>query len=96
VSLGEVELGLQWADRALSMAPDDPHVRYNVACAYSQAKQVDRAIECLEGAEAILRQPSYLRWIENDSDLDALRDDPRFQKLLARLRTAGSDDHGAC
>jgi adenylate cyclase len=92
VSLGEVELGLQWADRALSMAPDDPHVRYNVACAYSQAKEIDRAIECLEEAEAILRQPSYLRWIENDSDLDALRDDPRFQALVARLRGQGQGE----
>ena len=25
-------------------------------------------------------------WIENDTDLDPLRDDPRFQTLLEKLR----------
>jgi hypothetical protein len=25
-------------------------------------------------------------WIEHDTDYDILRDDPRFQRLLARLK----------
>ena len=27
----------------------------------------------------------YRAWLENDSDLDSLRDDPRFTALLERL-----------
>ena len=91
VILGDVETGTEWAGRALSMAPGDPSVRYNVACVYAQANEIDRAVECLEEAVTILAQPSYLRWIENDSDLDPVREDPRFQALLERLRGGGSE-----
>ena len=49
--------------------------RYNSACVYAQAGKIDQAFECLEGL------PMPRTWIENDSDLDALRDDPRYATL---------------
>jgi hypothetical protein len=29
-------------------------------------------------------------WMDNDSDLDPLRDEPRFQALMAKLRSNAS------
>ena len=49
--------------------------RYNAACVYAQAGELDRAFECLRGL------PIPRSWIENDSDLDALRDDPRYASV---------------
>jgi serine/threonine protein kinase/Flp pilus assembly protein TadD len=81
--LGERVRGVEWADRALSLDPNDPSVLYNVACVYSGLGEADKAIDCLE--KSITSGMGQKEWIENDSDLDPLRDHPRFQALLMRL-----------
>jgi non-specific serine/threonine protein kinase len=83
VALGERERGRQWAERALEADPEDPLVLYNVACSYSGLGEPEKAIRCLD--DAITFGYGQKEWLENDSDLDPLRDDPRFQALLARL-----------
>jgi TolB-like protein/Flp pilus assembly protein TadD/tRNA A-37 threonylcarbamoyl transferase component Bud32 len=83
VMLGELEKAFQWAERALAMDPDDPSILYNVACVYAVGGQVERGLECLE--LAVRHGMRYRAWIENDSDLDALRPDPRFRALLASM-----------
>jgi hypothetical protein len=30
-------------------------------------------------------------WVENDSDLDSLRDRPRFQRIVAQLKETGPE-----
>ncbi len=83
VALGEYEKGLDWARRALTLEPDDPMVLYNVACIYSLAGRAAEALDCLEkSVDAGLTQRG---WFEHDSNLDFVRDDPRFQALLKRL-----------
>jgi serine/threonine protein kinase/tetratricopeptide (TPR) repeat protein len=83
LTLGEGERGLEWARRALAIDPNDPMILYNVACLFSQAGEVEPAIDTLERAvEAGLR---YKDWIEHDSDFDPLREHSRFQELMARL-----------
>jgi TolB-like protein/Flp pilus assembly protein TadD len=81
--LGEKRRSLEWADRALAIGPEEPHVLYNVACAYSLGGDVERAIRALE--KSIRFGQAYREWIEHDSDLDALRADPRFQALVEQL-----------
>ena len=81
--LGQLEEGLEWAERAVAIDPDDAGVRYNVACLYSLEGQIDKAIGCLEGAIQV--GFGNKAWMENDPDLDPLRGDPRFQKLLKNL-----------
>ena len=56
---------------------------YNVACAYSNMRLIDEAIACLE--KAVQNGFGHREWFENDSDLDPLRNDERFQALMKRL-----------
>ena len=83
VQLDERERGLEWAARARSANESDSLVLYNVACVYSLGGMVDEAIECLE--KAVQNGFGHREWIENDSDLNALREDARFQTLLKRM-----------
>ncbi len=80
---GNRERGLEWANRAALLNPGSTTVFYNLACFYALAGDVEKSLDCLkrriEGG-ALPRE-----WIENDSDLDSIRDDPRFQALLERL-----------
>ena len=88
VDIGEQERGLQWADMALAMDPDDARLMYNLACTYALAGRTDEAFAALDqSVDAGWRQRG---WIENDSDLESLRDDPRFQVLLDRVVIDGS------
>ena len=69
----------EWIERALALNPDDPATRYNAACFFSKNGDIDRALDCLENS--IISRT----WIENDADLDPLRDHPRFQAILDAL-----------
>jgi adenylate cyclase len=83
VQLGDRERGLDWTRRAYAIDSEDPGVLYNVACAYSNMGQTDDAIACLE--KAVQNGFGHREWFENDSDLDPLRGDERFQALMKRL-----------
>jgi TolB-like protein/Tfp pilus assembly protein PilF len=89
LSIGAAELAyedrprsLAWAQRALAAGPDDPGVWYNVACAYAGVGMNDEAMIWV--AKLFGRGISTQEWIAHDPDFDSLRDDPRFQALLAR------------
>ena len=83
VQLGERERGLEWTDRARAIDPEDSGVLYNVACSYALLGRSDDAIACLE--QAIRNGFGHREWLDNDSDLDSLRGDPRFQALRSKL-----------
>jgi TolB-like protein/Flp pilus assembly protein TadD len=80
VCMGQSEQGLRWAERALELEPDEPMVLYNVGCVYSLVGKVDRALECIE--KCVSTRPAYVDWLQQDSNLDPLREHPRFQALL--------------
>jgi serine/threonine protein kinase/tetratricopeptide (TPR) repeat protein len=83
VALGDKERGLVWAERALQLEPDEPMVLYNIACIQSLAGRVEPALDLLERAvRAGLQQ---IGWIRNDSNLDPLREHPRFVALMRWL-----------
>jgi len=54
-----------------------------VACVYSLGGMVDEAIDCLD--RAVANGFGHREWLLNDSDLDAIRKDQRFQALLQKL-----------
>ena len=83
VAIGEIEKGLDWATRAVGMGPDDPMLLYNVACIFSLANRVDEALGYVEASVA---NGMRLRgWLEHDSNLDNIRDTPRFQAVMAKI-----------
>ncbi len=81
--LGENARALEWADRALSMDPEEPAVLYNVACDYALLQQPEKAIDCLE--KAFLKGFGCKDWIEHDPDFSSVRAHPRFKALMLNL-----------
>ena len=81
--IGRVEDAYKWVERAVFIEPEDPAVQYNVACFYALTGETERALHCLEHSS--LSGMANRSWIENDSDLDPIREHPRFKKLLEGL-----------
>jgi TolB-like protein/Flp pilus assembly protein TadD len=81
---GQVERALQWAEQALAINPNDMSTIINAACLHLKLKQKEEALALLERVFA--RGWGKRSWIETDRDYDILRDDPRFQKLFAKLK----------
>jgi len=83
IMLGEREKGLRWTRRALEQDPDEPMLKYNVACNFSMAGELEEALDVLEQgvANGIIQR----EWYENDNNLDPIRDHPRFKAMIARL-----------
>jgi tetratricopeptide (TPR) repeat protein len=63
---------------ALEKHPDNAHVLYNTACFEALAGRRDDAIAHLR--EAVEHQPKAREWAAEDSDFDAIRDDPEFPR----------------
>jgi adenylate cyclase len=80
----EIERGLEYLARARQLDPLDGGTLYNVACGYARAGKTEEALDLL--AESIDRAVANRDWIVNDPDWADLRDHPRFQALLERLR----------
>jgi serine/threonine protein kinase/Flp pilus assembly protein TadD len=83
IQIGNRDRALDWARRASALDPTDPGILYNVACVYSVGDMKDDALTCLD--KAIQNGFGHREWLVNDSDLDAIRDDARFQALLQKL-----------
>jgi adenylate cyclase len=73
---------LDWARRALAIDPEDCGILYNIACVYSLLGQEEEAIDCLD--KAMSHAAWYKSWAQHDTDLDALRDHPRFKAVMER------------
>ena len=82
--LGQTERGLEWLNRALELCPDDVSTLFNCASNHAGLGHRDEALNLLD--RAMGRGWGRRDWLEQDSDYDLLRDDPRFQKLLAGLK----------
>lgn len=88
IEAGFVDEGIGMAERALELAPNDIGVLYNVSCSFARAGRKDKALETLE--QRLQKAGTiYREWVEQDSDLETLRDDPRFQALLERMPRLG-------
>jgi serine/threonine protein kinase/Tfp pilus assembly protein PilF len=81
--LGEPERGLEWVNRVMETGTDDALLLYNAGCFYSLAGKADEAFDALQRSF----EAGHLdhEWMRHDSDLDPIRDDPRFEELLAAM-----------
>lgn len=82
--LGEIERAKEWANRAMSLAPDDDAILYNAGCALAVVGEEERALAALQ--RAIDAGLAGGDWIPRDPDWARLRDHPRFQTLMQQLR----------
>ena len=83
---GRLQDGLTVDKKLVSLRPADPTARYNLACRYALLKQPDMALVTLR--KAIELGYRDFRYMEEDRDLDSIRKDPRFRKLLREYRKA--------
>lgn len=77
--LGEEAKGIELAERALGMDPDEPQVIYNVACVHALLGHHDTALELL--GQVMAHGDWWRRWCAHDPDLVSLHADPRFDAL---------------
>jgi adenylate cyclase len=82
-ALGEVERTKEWINRALLIDPDNLNMRYNCVCGLAaHLKDKETSIDLL--GPFFEKAPSdFLAYAKVDVDLDFLRDDPRFQAMVA-------------
>jgi adenylate cyclase len=82
--LGDADRASEWIERAMLIDPDNTNMTYNFACvlaAYVGDKA--KALRLLE--RALSRGGTMmLKVAETDPDLDCLRDDAKFQQIMAR------------
>jgi mannose-6-phosphate isomerase-like protein (cupin superfamily) len=77
----EYERGLEILEATLADYPANPFLFYNMACCESLLGRTDEALEHLE--TAVAGYEPFRELAREDSDLDAVRDDPRFGQLIA-------------
>lgn len=84
---GDFKHALAMLEIADGIRPDQPVVLYFRARSYAALGRLDEAVEALErGTDIGLFSGADAEGFEGDEDLLSLRDHPRFQSLLERLR----------
>jgi C-terminal processing protease CtpA/Prc len=59
-------------------------IHYNLACAYSLSGRKEEALTSL--GKAVELGFANMKFMEEDSDLESLRDDPRYKEIMAGIR----------
>ena len=84
--LGENDRAREWIDRAMLIDPDNLRMKYNFACVLATyVGDKDEAVRLLDPTLALSGE-SLLKVVQTDPDFDCLRDDPRYQRIIARER----------
>lgn len=81
---GQHDRAMRWSNRGLELYPDDLSVLLNGSCLRARMGLKDEAIELLE--RVFDRGYGKKDWVEHDPDYDSLRDDPRFQAMMKKLK----------
>ena len=81
--MGRYQDGLA-ADRDMvRMQPQSPIAWYNLACSLSLTDAPDDAFAALDKAIALGYDDA--EWMQDDDDFEPIKNDPRFERLLAQL-----------
>ena len=78
--IGRKKQALAWGSKALALDSKDSAVLYNVACLYGVLHRTEDALHCLR---KVVRSGWRKEWIKNDPDLNSLRDNAEFKRLLS-------------
>ncbi len=80
---GHLHRALQADLMLVRLRPERPIPWYNLACSYALLGMTDKAIAALD--RALRLGYSHLAHLGRDPDLNSIRDDPRFARLLRRF-----------
>jgi adenylate cyclase len=85
IALGDRDRAREWLSRAMAIDPDDLLTQYNIACGYSRLGEFEPAFDLLE---RLLPHANHetKSWVKFDSDLDALRNQPRYARILELIQ----------
>jgi tetratricopeptide (TPR) repeat protein len=75
--------GLEMDQRLARLRPEDPLVRYNLACSYALVHSMRKAIDALRTAVELGYDD--FDFMEQDPDLKSIRDEPGYQQLLRQV-----------
>lgn len=81
---GQPERAMEQYSMALKKQPENRVALYNMACSYSLMNKVDQAVKWLR--KAIDAGYDDAEWMANDTDLDNIREHPKFKDMLRELR----------
>jgi len=81
---GQTARALEWSRRSLELDPEDMSTLVNAACLYARLGEKEAALEFLERSFA--RGWGKRDWIDHDPDYEVLRSEPRFERLLNKLK----------
>jgi Flp pilus assembly protein TadD len=81
--IGRLDLAINTLERALAMEPDEPLLRYNLACYFSLTGDKNRALRYL--SQTLSVAPEYRRLVDDEPDFNPIRHDPEFQSLCRKV-----------
>ncbi|MEK7449144.1 MAG: hypothetical protein AAB019_06640 [Planctomycetota bacterium] len=76
--------------KLVTVSPEDAICHYNMTCSYSNLNMLDEAFKSLE--MAVLLGYSDFHHMEKDPDLRNLRNDPRYQQFIQKLKNPRTPD----
>lgn len=86
---GDLDKAIPVHQRASEFEDVKPVALYNLGCAYSLKKEADKSFKYLnEAVAAGFLDQSYFN---SDTDLDFVRKDPRFDRLVKKVKNGGKE-----
>ncbi len=86
---GDLDAAIPAHHRAAEFKEYKPIALYNLGCAWSLKKDADQSFKFMDEAVAAgFLDSSYF---DTDSDLDFIRKDPRFDRLVKKVKNGGKD-----
>jgi serine/threonine protein kinase/Tfp pilus assembly protein PilF len=81
--IGDKERSVDFIKRGIQVDPDDPMLLYNACCTYAQLGMKEEALNALE--HSVEKGWGDKGWLEHDSDLDSIREEPRYKAILQAM-----------
>lgn len=81
---GRVADGLRMDRKLVRLLPSDPTAHYNLACSLALVKRKAEALRALR--QAVELGYRDFDWMQQDPDLEGLKNHPLFQALLEQLK----------
>jgi tetratricopeptide (TPR) repeat protein len=82
--VGRIADGLKMDRKLVRLEPDNATAHYNLACSLALSKKRPDALKSLR--KAVSLGYDDLDWMRQDPDLEILKSDPEFRKLLRQLK----------